>query len=215
MPSSLRAAGFLLNKRIDVECSRSSWHNFIFCSMDSAPTKNPNHLEEEKHHSLTEPAPVIERGSLYIFFLIRSQEDPSEAHLRQDQWTELDGRGTLTSLEKKMQTEILNVPVYYLQMLFAIILLISIFVFSKKPYLEQIMTEKEQYKYQTRIKRPSIPNEPFSPDHQHLHPLFSCLHSRTGDKTKSTSESISAANTDIPARNQEDDERKCTNLQTS
>ena len=57
--------------------------------------------DEEKHHSLTERAPVSERRSLYIFFLIRSQEDRSEALLRQDQWTELDGGGTLTSQERK------------------------------------------------------------------------------------------------------------------
>ena len=79
----------------------SQLHNFISCPTDYAPTKNLNQREEEKHHSLTERDPVSERRSLYIFFLIRSQEDRSEALLRQDQWTELDDGGTLTSQERE------------------------------------------------------------------------------------------------------------------
>ena len=92
-------------------------------------------------------------------------------------------------------------------MLFTIILSISIFVFSKKPYLEQIMTNQKQYKYYAGMNISSIPNEPFHLDHQHLHPLCSCFQSREGDRTKSTQESNSAASTGIPAGNQEDDER--------
>ena len=100
MPSSLRAAGIILSRRINVECPLS-FTILSFAPRITLPPRIRTARDEEKHHSLTERAPVSERRSLYIFFLIRSQEDRSEALLRQDQWTELDGRGTLTSQERK------------------------------------------------------------------------------------------------------------------